>query len=344
MRRAELDARAVLLQPALQLGRDAERRLLDRARARFEHRFDRAKAQPGHVADLSHQLDLPRSGIDDHHVELARPDVGFGGEPVLDVVPVLTSSFEETLVRASSDSLHHRGIHRADASTAPNRAAPGAGSLGPILRRGSIWFINVSVYQKEFFAPTREEAVAMAVAYFKVDAGKLQIAEIPGSVGVVGMGERKCFVVSVAGTEDQLPPERQDRDRPRRDERRERGSRDSRESRGGRGRGDGERRGGDRGGDRGGGRGRGGDRSRGGGGDRRRPPRGDKPEGVDHEKLEAIAREAAERVKKSGTPETLSWMNSKERWVVHNYLRNVDGVTSVSEGEGAEKRLKIIPE
>jgi predicted RNA-binding protein Jag len=49
-------------------------------------------------------------------------------------------------------------------------------------------------------------------------------------------------------------------------------------------------------------------------------------------------------VKKSGTPETLSYMNSKERWVVHNYLRDVPGVTSVSEGEGAEKRLKIIPE
>src|SRR5688500_6000563 len=123
-----------------------------------------------------------------------------------------------------------------------------------ILRRGWIWFINGSVYQKEFFAPTREEAVAMAVAYFQVDAGKLQIAEIPGSVGVVWMGERRRYAGSIAGPDDQMPPERQERDRPRRDDRGgDRGSRDSRDSRGGRGLGDDRRGGGGRGGDRPGG-------------------------------------------------------------------------------------------
>jgi predicted RNA-binding protein Jag len=40
----------------------------------------------------------------------------------------------------------------------------------------------------------------------------------------------------------------------------------------------------------------------------------------------------------------LDAMNSKERWVVHNYLKDVPGVTSVSEGEGAEKRIKVIPD
>ena len=194
------------------------------------------------------------------------------------------------------------------------------------------------VYKKEFFAETRDQAVSMAAAYFKVDAAKLEISEIP--IAVEGMGNRRCFVVAIEGTADQQPAADS---RPPRDRDRDRGDRCDR---GDRGRGGRDR---DRGRD-GGGRGRddrrrgGRDRPRGGGGDRKRPPRGDRPEGVDHEKLEAVARDAAERVKRTGQAETLEWMNSKERWVVHNYLRNVDGVTSVSEGEGAAKRLKIIPE
>lgn len=180
------------------------------------------------------------------------------------------------------------------------------------------------MYKKEFFAETRDEAVSMAAAYFKVDAAKLEVSEI--ALDVEGMGTRKCFVVAIEGTADQQPapdsrPPRERRERKDRDRDRDRDR--------GRGR-DGDRRRGSR------------DRPR--GGERKRPPRGDRPEGVDHERLEAVARDAAERVKRTGKAETLDWMNSKERWVVHNYLRNVDGVTSVSEGEGSAKRLKIIPE
>jgi predicted RNA-binding protein Jag len=47
---------------------------------------------------------------------------------------------------------------------------------------------------------------------------------------------------------------------------------------------------------------------------------------------------------RSGEAEILESMNSKERWVVHNYLKSVDGVTSASEGEGAAKRVKILPD
>ena len=186
------------------------------------------------------------------------------------------------------------------------------------------------VYKKEFFAQTREQALSMAARHFEVDPERLEVSELP--LDVVGMGDRKCFVVSIEGTADQQPQEQPREERGRR-ESRDRGPRD-RDRDGDRGRGRG------RGGDRD--RGRGGDRSR--GGSRQRAPRGDRPEGVDHERLERQAREAAEKVKSSGQPVTLPWMNSKERWVVHNYLKDVEGVTSVSEGEGAEKRLKIIPE
>src|SRR5688572_1943217 len=202
------------------------------------------------------------------------------------------------------------------------------------------WGYQHSVYKKEFFAETREQALSMAARHFEVDPERLEVSELP--LDVVGMGDRKCFVVSIEGTADQQPQEQPRQERGRREPResRDRAPRD-RESRG-------RRRDGDRGrGDRGdrGERGGGGDRGdRGRGGSRQRAPRGDRPEGVDHERLERQAKEAAEKVKSSGQPVTLPWMNSKERWVVHNYLKNVEGVTSVSEGEGAEKRLKVIPE
>jgi predicted RNA-binding protein Jag len=64
---------------------------------------------------------------------------------------------------------------------------------------------------------------------------------------------------------------------------------------------------------------------------------------VDEARLEDLARQAAERVRRSGEPEILESMTSKERWVVHNFLKEVEGVASVSEGEGASKRVKIVP-
>jgi predicted RNA-binding protein Jag len=62
---------------------------------------------------------------------------------------------------------------------------------------------------------------------------------------------------------------------------------------------------------------------------------------VDCEHFERLAQEAADRVKQTGNPETMSGMNSKERWVVHNYIRSVEGVTSISMGEGGDRRLEI---
>ena len=59
--------------------------------------------------------------------------------------------------------------------------------------------------------------------------------------------------------------------------------------------------------------------------------------------LEALARSQAEQVRRSGEPVVLQEMNSKERWVVHNAIKDVAGVTSESVGEGRNKHVKIMP-
>jgi predicted RNA-binding protein Jag len=120
----------------------------------------------------------------------------------------------------------------------------------------------------------------------------------------------------------------------------------------------------DRGGDRGGrggrgGRERGGDRGgsgrrderggRGGrGGDRGRPEaRNGRSSGLDDQEREAVeqyAREAAEEVVRTGEPKILRDMNSRERWVVHNTVRDIEGVRSESIGEDPSKRVKLLPE
>lgn len=116
----------------------------------------------------------------------------------------------------------------------------------------------------------------------------------------------------------------------------------------------GERGGGDRGGrreERGrggrGGGGGGGDR----GGDRGRPEarggRGGDRGGLDDQEREAVeqyAREAAEEVVRTGEPKVLRDMNSRERWVVHNTVRDIEGVRSESIGEDPSKRVKLLPE
>lgn len=196
----------------------------------------------------------------------------------------------------------------------------------------------MNIYVKEFFAETRDAAVNLAVDYYKVDAGELEVRELPATTQVDGLTDRSCFLISVAGMENVEAPRsersersgRGDRDRGRGDRDRGRGERSDRGGRGRRDR------------DRGRGRdGRSGDR----GGERRgRRPRGDKPEGVDHEQLESIAHKAAMEVKIGGEAITLEPMNSKERWVVHNYLKDVEGVSSESEGEGQEKRIRVSPE
>jgi predicted RNA-binding protein Jag len=62
------------------------------------------------------------------------------------------------------------------------------------------------------------------------------------------------------------------------------------------------------------------------------------------ERLLAHVRELAERVRETGEIAETDPMSSRERWLVHNSLREVEGVTSESTGEGSEKRVKIVPE
>jgi len=88
------------------------------------------------------------------------------------------------------------------------------------------------------------------------------------------------------------------------------------------------------------------DSRRGGGGrsERSEPRRDDDRErDVDEVALERMAREGAEIVRRTGEPELLRPMNSRERWVVHNALKDERGVRSESEGEGPRKRVRITP-
>jgi predicted RNA-binding protein Jag len=98
-------------------------------------------------------------------------------------------------------------------------------------------------------------------------------------------------------------------------------------------------------------RGRDGDRDRP-RGDRDRQPARDRDAGRDRDRgspekeqeLETAARRAAEEVRRSGEPRTLDPMGSRDRWVVHNAVKEVGGVSSVSVGEGDQKRVKIVPD
>jgi spoIIIJ-associated protein len=60
-------------------------------------------------------------------------------------------------------------------------------------------------------------------------------------------------------------------------------------------------------------------------------------------RLESIARARAEEVLRTGAPVSLEPMNSRQRWIVHNALRNISGVRSESLGDGRLKRVKIVP-
>ena len=57
--------------------------------------------------------------------------------------------------------------------------------------------------------------------------------------------------------------------------------------------------------------------------------------------LEGEARERGEEVVRTGEAVTLEPMNARERWVVHNALKQVEGVRSSSVGDGRERRVKI---
>ncbi|MFI5314278.1 MAG: R3H domain-containing nucleic acid-binding protein [Myxococcota bacterium] len=84
-------------------------------------------------------------------------------------------------------------------------------------------------------------------------------------------------------------------------------------------------------------------RSNGRGGER--PGRGRDPEDrdIDEGELERLARDSARSVRETSEPVLLPPMNSRERWFVHNALKDERGVRSESEGEGARKRIKIFP-
>jgi predicted RNA-binding protein Jag len=92
------------------------------------------------------------------------------------------------------------------------------------------------------------------------------------------------------------------------------------------------------------GEGRGGDRRRSEGrrGERRRGDGRRGEGGPSEEELEESARSRAREARESGREVLLPPMNSRERWVVHNALKEIDGIQSESVGEGRLKRVKII--
>jgi spoIIIJ-associated protein len=59
------------------------------------------------------------------------------------------------------------------------------------------------------------------------------------------------------------------------------------------------------------------------------------------DRLTARVRESAARVRRTGRSETLEPMNPFLRRIVHTAVAEVDGVDSMSEGEGAERRVVI---
>lgn len=61
------------------------------------------------------------------------------------------------------------------------------------------------------------------------------------------------------------------------------------------------------------------------------------------ERLEEMARSRAREARSEGREVLLPPMDSRERWVVHNALKTVDGIESESVGTGRLKRVKIFP-
>jgi spoIIIJ-associated protein len=62
------------------------------------------------------------------------------------------------------------------------------------------------------------------------------------------------------------------------------------------------------------------------------------------EALERFATTVAEDVKSSGTQRALEPMNAADRKVVHDTVNEIDGVSTVSEGEDQRRRVVIIPD
>jgi spoIIIJ-associated protein len=62
------------------------------------------------------------------------------------------------------------------------------------------------------------------------------------------------------------------------------------------------------------------------------------------EALERFARQVADQVKESGARTALEPMSPPDRKIVHDVVNEIDGVTTVSEGEDARRRVVILPE
>ncbi len=61
------------------------------------------------------------------------------------------------------------------------------------------------------------------------------------------------------------------------------------------------------------------------------------------EALERFVRDVAEQVKESGAQKALEPMSPPDRKVVHDTVNDIDGVTTISEGEDARRRVVIRP-
>lgn len=59
--------------------------------------------------------------------------------------------------------------------------------------------------------------------------------------------------------------------------------------------------------------------------------------------LKRLAKESAEKVLQTGQPVVLPYLGNYERFVIHNYLKDFDGVETKSVGEGTGRRLEIRP-
>ncbi|MGH9394636.1 MAG: protein jag [Terriglobales bacterium] len=59
------------------------------------------------------------------------------------------------------------------------------------------------------------------------------------------------------------------------------------------------------------------------------------------QELRTLAKMAAERVRKNGVPYAFAPMNSRDRRTVHVALRDEDGLSSGSEGEGRDRHIVV---
>ena len=60
-------------------------------------------------------------------------------------------------------------------------------------------------------------------------------------------------------------------------------------------------------------------------------------------KLKRLAEQKAQEVLMRGEEEALPAMGSFERFVIHDYLKEREGIKTESEGEGKDRYIKIIP-